>query len=234
MPDLRQPRVTRSLVFTQWLMGLGAHLFIVLPYLRRVHHLERLQAARRWLIVCNHVSLIDTILLGAICWRAGCYPILVLGDRKVWHASWLKKMLSAPIGFLLERGKMNPNRVNELEAFGRAGREQTLIVFPEGTRGDGIHVGPCQPGLHYIAQAAQMPIVPLFIENMQLVSTKHGRYHPFRGLRKVEVHVGEPIAPEKYLSLSREEFSAFMRQSIAEAQAPMRSAVGLSPVLPPA
>ena len=234
MPDLRQPRVTRSLVFTQWLMGLGAHLFIVLPYLRRVHHLERLQAARRWLIVCNHVSLIDTILLGAICWRAGCYPILVLGDRKVWHASWLKKMLSAPIGFLLERGKMNPNRVNELEAFGRAGREQTLIVFPEGTRGDGIHVGPCQPGLHYIAQAAQMPIVPLFIENMQLVSTKHGRYHPFRGLRKVEVHVGEPIAPEKYLSLSREEFSAFMRQSIAEAQAPMRSTVGLSPVLPPA
>lgn len=234
MPDLRQPRVTRSLVFTQWLMGLGAHLFIVLPYLRRVHHLERLQSGRRWLIVCNHVSLIDTILLGAICWRAGCYPILVLGDRKVWHASWLKKMLSAPIGFLLERGKMNPNRVNELEAFGRAGREQTLIVFPEGTRGDGIHVGPCQPGLHYIAQAAQMPIVPLFIENMQLVSTKHGRFHPFRGLRKVEVHVGEPIAPEKYLSLSREEFNAFMRQSIAAAQAPMRSAVGLSPVLPPA
>ena len=234
MPDLRQPRVTRSLVFIQWLMGFGAHLFIVLPYLRRVHNLDRLRAGERWLIVCNHVSLIDTILLGAVCWRAGCYPILVLGDRRVWHANWIKRMLSAPIGFLLERGKMNPNRVNELEAFGRAGREQTLIVFPEGTRGDGIHVGPCQPGLHYIAQAAQMPIVPLFIENMQLVSTKHGRYHPFRGLRKVEVHVGEPIAPEKYLSLSREEFSAFMRQSIAEAQAPMRSAVGLSPVLPPA
>lgn len=232
MPDLRQPRVTRSLVFIQWLMGLGAHLFIVLPYLRRVHHLERLRAGERWLIVCNHVSLIDTILLGAICWRAGCYPIVVLGDRKVWHASRLKKMLSAPIGFLLERGKLNPNRVNELEAFGRASNEFTLVVFPEGTRGDGVNVGPCQPGLHYIAQAAQRPIVPLFIENMQLVSTKKGRYHAFRGLRKVEVHVGEPIAPEKYLSLSREEFSEFIRQSIAGAQAPTPAAVGLSPVLP--
>lgn len=234
MPDLRPPRVTRSLVFIQWLMGLGAHLFIVLPYLRRVHNLERLQAGRRWLIVCNHVSLIDTILLGAICWRAGCYPILVLGDRKVWHASWLKKMLSTPIGFLLERGRLNPNRITELEAFGRAGRERTLIVFPEGTRGDGVHVGPCQPGLHYIAQAAQMPIVPLFIENMQLVSTKLGRYHPFRGLRKVEVHVGEPITPEKYLALSRDEFSEFIRHSISGSPAPMPAAVDLSPVLPSA
>lgn len=232
MTDLHQPRVTRSLVFIQWLMGLGAHLFIVLPYLRRVHHLERLRAGERWLIVCNHVSLIDTILLGAICWRAGCYPIVVLGDRKVWHASWIKKLLSSPIGFLLERGKLNPNRVNELEAFGRASNEFTLVVFPEGTRGDGVNVGTCQPGLHYIAQAAQRPIVPLFIENMQLVSTKHGRFHPFRGMRKVEVHVGEPIAPEKYLSLSREEFSEFIRQNIAGAQVPMPAAVGLSPVLP--
>lgn len=232
MPDLRQPRITRSLVFIQWLMGIGAQLFIALPYLRRVHHLERLQAEPRRLIVCNHVSLIDTILLGAICWRAGCIPIVVLGDRKVWHANWIKRMLSAPIGFLLERGKMNPNRVHELEAFGRASDEFTLVVFPEGTRGDGVHVGTCQPGLYYIAQAAQRPIVPLFIENMQFVSTKHGQYHPFRGLRKVEVHVGEPIAPEKYLSMSREEFSEFMRQSIASAQAPMPATVGLSPVLP--
>lgn len=232
MPELRQPRVTRSLVIIQWLMGLGAYLFIVLPYLRRVHNLDRLRSGQRWLIVCNHVSLIDTVLLGAICWRAGCYPIVVLGDRRVWHANWIKRMLSAPIGFLLERGKMNPNRVNELEAFGHASEQFTLVVFPEGTRGDGVTVGPCQPGLHYIAQSAQRPIVPLFIENMQLVSTKKGRYHPFRGLRKVEVHVGEPIAPDEFLSLSREEFSEFIRQSIAEAQTPTLAAVGLSPVLP--
>lgn len=232
MAEIPQPRVTRPLVFIQWLMGLGAYLLLALPYLRRVHNLETLQSGRRHLLVCNHVSLIDTVLLGAICWRAGCYPIVVLGDRKVWHASWIKKFLSNHIGFLLERGKLNPRRVEELEAFGRAAGEFTLVVFPEGTRGDGINIAPCQPGLHYIAQAARAPIVPLFIENMQMVSTKHGQFHPLRGLRKVEVHVGEPIAPEKYLSLSREEFSEFIRQSIAAAPSPSQSAVGLSPVLP--
>ena len=192
---------------------------------------HRLQSGRRHLLVCNHVSLIDTVLLGAICWRAGCYPIVVLGDRKVWHASWIKKFLSNHIGFLLERGKLNPRRIEELEAFGRAAGEFTLVVFPEGTRGDGVNVAPCQPGLHYIAQAARVPIVPLFIENMQLVSTKHGQFHPLRGLRKVEVHVGEPIAPEKYLSLSREEFSEFIRQSITAAPGVARVSCEDRPVL---
>ena len=232
MANTRQPRVTRPLVFIQWLLGLGAYCLVALPYLRRVHHLGRLRSGGRLLMVSNHVSLIDTVLLGALCWRTGCYPIVVLGDRKVWHASWLKKLLSSRIGFLLERGKLNPNRIEELEAFGRAGGEFNLVVFPEGTRGNGVNVAPCQPGLHYIAQVARLPIVPLFIENMQMVSTKSGRFHALRGLRKVEVHIGEPIAPEKYLALSRDEFSEFIRQSIATTRSPSQPAAGLIPVLP--
>ena len=182
-------------------------------------------------MVCNHVSLLDTILLGGLCWRAGCYPILVLGDKQVWHASLLRRALSGPIGFLLERGKLNPNRIEELQTFGRASKEFQLIVFPEGTRGDGVHVGSCQPGIYFIAQEARVPLLPVFIENMQLVSTKRGRFHPVAGLRKVEVHFGEPIAPERYLMLPRDEFLEFVRQSIASALS-MQPATDLIPVLP--
>src|SRR5207247_6739651 len=137
------------------------------------------------------------------------------------------KILNGTLGFLHERGKPKPKRIEELKAFGRASKEFQLIVFPEGTRGDGIHVGPCQPGIHYIAHEARVPIVPVFIENMQLVSTKKGRFHPFAGLRKVEVHFGEPIAPERYLMLPRDEFLELVRQSIASA-AVTRSATDLS------
>ena len=233
MKQPNHPRVTRWLVFIQSLLGLGAFGFLALPYLRRTHGLERLRPEQRYLLVCNHVSLLDTILLGALSWRSGCYPILVLGDKHVWQASLVRRFLSGPIGFLLERGKLNPKRVEELQAFGRASKEFQLIVFPEGTRGDGIHVGPCQPGIHYIAHEARVPIVPVFIENMQLVSTKTGRFHPFAGLRKVEVHFGEPIAPERYLMLPRDEFLELVRQSIASAPV-MRSATDLSFALPPA
>jgi 1-acyl-sn-glycerol-3-phosphate acyltransferase len=215
VPAAQQPRVTRELTTIQALLGIGAYLSLGVPYLRRVHGLQRLDVSQRYLFVCNHVSLLDTILLGGLCWRSGCYPILVLGDKSVWHASWIKRVLSSRIGFLLERGKLNPGRVRELQEFGRAASDFHLVVFPEGTRGDGVRVGPCQPGLYYIAQEARLPMVPVFFENMQLVSTKTGRYHPIGGLRKVEVHFGAPIAAERYLPIPREEFPDFVRRSIA-------------------
>lgn len=213
-PELSRRHVTRNLKFIQWWLGLGATLSLALPYLRRTHGLNRLDPQRRYLFVCNHVSLLDTILLGGLCWRANCYPILVLGDKSVWHANWIKKLLSSKIGFLLERGKFNPNRLDELQEFGRCGQEFHLIVFPEGTRGDGVNVATCQPGIYHIAQEARIPIVPVFIENMQLISTKTGRFHPFAGWRKVEVHFGAALEPEQYLALPREEFVEFVRQSI--------------------
>lgn len=210
--------VTRSLKCIQWGLGLGATLLLALPYVRRLHGRSRLDPARRYLFVCNHISLLDTILLGGLCWRAHCYPILVLGDKSVWHANWIKKLLSSKIGFLLERGKFNPNRIAELQQFGHCSREFHLIVFPEGTRGDGINVAECQPGIYHIAQEARIPIVPVFIENMQLISTKTGTFHPIAGWRKVEVHFGAAIEPEQYLAMPREEFLEFVRQQITAAR----------------
>ena len=230
--ETQPSQVSRQLLATQALLGIGASTFLGRPYLRRVNGLARLRPAQRYLFICNHVSLLDTILLGGLCWRARCYPILVLGDKSVWHASWVKRVLSRPIGFLLERGKLNPRRIRELQAFGRAGARFHLVVFPEGTRGDGITIGPCQPGIYYIAQEAQLPMVPVFFENMHLVSTKSGRFHPISGLRKVEVHFGEPIPPERYLALAREEFIQFVRQSLVALQ-PTRSPAGLSLAHPP-
>jgi len=188
---------------------------LALPYLRRTHGLEKLNPAQRYLFVANHVSLLDTILLGALLWRSGNYPILVLGDKNVWRDSWLRRALSRPIGFLLERGKLNPGRIRELQKYANEIRRFNLVVFPEGTRGNGADVAECQPGIFYVAQESRAVIVPIFIENMQLLSTKNGRFHLFGGLKKIEVHFGERIAPENYLPLSREEFTEFVRKKIS-------------------
>ena len=211
-------RVTRDVVGCQFILGLILHLVLALPFLRRTHGLQRLQQNQKYLFVVNHISLLDTLVLATLCWRSGCYPILVLGDKKVWHASWVRRFLSKRTAFLLERGKLNPNRIGDQEEFGQAGREFQLIVFPEGTRGDGVNVATCQPGIYYIAQAARLPLLPVFIENMQLVSTKNGRFHPIQGWRKVEVHFGDPIPPEKYLFMPREDFLEFVRTNIAAAK----------------
>ncbi|MEP6662051.1 MAG: lysophospholipid acyltransferase family protein, partial [Verrucomicrobiota bacterium] len=166
------------------------------------------------------------------CWRSGCYPILVLGDKKIWHATLFRKLLSSRLGFLVERGKINFDRINELGAFAKKSRDFHLVVFPEGTRGDGMQVGTFQPGLFLVAQEAKLPIVPIFIQNMQLVSTKAGKFHPISGLRKVEVHFGAPIEAKDYLSLPRENFIESVRAKIA-ALAPSPPATHLNRVPPP-
>src|SRR5690242_15743510 len=182
---------------------MGSYAAFCLPYLRKTYGLERLDPHKRYLFASNHVSLLDTILLGALCWRSGCYPIKVLGDRHVWHASWIKRTLSRHIGFLLDRSRLNPGRMKELARFAHYSSQFHLVVYPEGTRGDGVQIGQCQPGIYYIAQEAKIPIVPMFIANMQMVSTKASGFHPIGGLRKIDVHFGPPIAPANYLEYSR-------------------------------
>jgi 1-acyl-sn-glycerol-3-phosphate acyltransferase len=211
-------QISRRRKAVQATLGFFANLLFALPYARRVSGLEKLKPAQRYLFVCNHVSLLDTILLGALLWRSKNYPILVLGAKTAWCDSWVRTRLSKPIGFLLERGKLNPNRLRELETYAREIKRFNLVVFPEGTRGNGVDVAECQPGIFHVAQTARAPIVPIFIENMQLVSTKTGPFHPFGGLRKVEVHFGEPVFPDEYLHLSRDEFTEFVRRKIVSAR----------------
>ncbi len=227
MKEIIQGRMSRKLVLIQSLLGMVVYAALALPYLRRAHGMEQLRPRQNYLFVINHVSLLDSVLMGALCWRSGRYPILVLADKKVWQASWIRRLLSRSTSFLLERGKLNPGKIRELQKFGRAGKIFQLIVFPEGTRGDGVNVAECQPGIYFIAQEARLPIVPVFFENMQFVSTKTGRFHPIGGLRKVEVHFGEPILPEKYLTLPREEFLEFMRHSITAARQPRPAVIGV-------
>lgn len=214
MEGARPIPVSRSLVLTQAMLGFWANLLFAVPYCAGVSGLERLDAEKRHLFVSNHVSLLDTVLLGALLWRAGAYPLLVLGDLRVWHANVLRRVLSSRIGFLLERGRMNAARLDELHAFGTAARDFNLLVFPEGTRGNGTDVAECQPGVFHIAQDARVPLVPVFIAGMEHVSTKEGRFHPFSGLRKVTVHFGAPIPPETYLKLPRDAFTPYVRERI--------------------
>ena len=112
---LQQPRMTRGTVITQSVLGLILYLLLAVPFLRRTHGLTRPRPRQPHLLVCNHISLLDSLLIAALCWRSGCYPILVLGDKNVWHASWVRRLLSCSTAFLLERSmSISPRSCNLL------------------------------------------------------------------------------------------------------------------------
>jgi 1-acyl-sn-glycerol-3-phosphate acyltransferase len=212
-----QPEVpsTWSAMVAQLILGAGCKVLFCLPYLRKIHGLRELPH-KRYLYVCNHVSLLDTILLGGIFWWSRRLPIFVLGDRGVWKENWIRRALSAKLGYLLDRGRVSKDVMRQLRTFGKASERFSLIVFPEGTRGDGQTVLECRPGAHVIARAAGVPIVPIFIENMQLVSSKTEPYTPMRGLRKIHVHFGRSWEPEDYRGLSTDDFCREVRARLQE------------------
>ncbi|MCB1054626.1 MAG: 1-acyl-sn-glycerol-3-phosphate acyltransferase [Acidobacteria bacterium] len=187
-----------------------------IPFVRATPGLAAYRRGPHRVFVCNHVSLLDTIFVASVLWSHGRSPILVLGDASVWRRSALSRFLSSRVGYLLERGRLNKLRIQELRAFGASVAAFELLVFPEGTRGDGLSVKPCQPGIFYIAREARAPIVPVFIENMQLLSTKTSGFHPLRGLRKVVIRFGAAIEPEEYLELDRADLTELVRRRLEQ------------------
>jgi 1-acyl-sn-glycerol-3-phosphate acyltransferase len=172
----------------QAVLGVLATIFVYLPYVRRVH--GRVPRERR-LYVCNHVSLLDTVILGTCLFLRGHMPILVLGDRATWSRSLVRRLLSRRTGYLIDRGSPDRAMVQRLRDFGARIDRFELIVFPEGTRGDGKTVAPCQPGIAVIARKAGVPIVPVFLEGVERVSSKRGPRRLLGGLRSVEIRFGE-------------------------------------------
>jgi len=212
-PESKACRPGFGAYFFQLVLGALCYLFFVVPYVRRIRGLGRITREHR-LYVSNHVSLLDTIAIGGLFWSRARLPILVLGDREVWHKTPVHRFLSAYVGYLIDRGKTARGLIEGLRSYGQSHAGFNLFVFPEGTRGDGATVGPCQPGVQTVAQAADIPIVPLFIAHMQDVSSKHTRFRPLAGLRRVELIFGDEIAPERYRGLDREAFGQLIQSEI--------------------
>ena len=209
--ERRQPDASTRLV--QALLGALCRVLICFPYQKRTVGLRALPR-RRYLFVCNHVSLLDTLVLGGILWASARMPILVLGDKAVWRRTWVRRALSAKLGFLIDRERLSKDMIRQLASFGCSAVDFNLIVFPEGTRGDGRNVQECQAGIYYVAREARVPIVPIFIENMQAVSSKTTPFHPLGGLRAITVHFGSPWEPEDYLGLDVDALRAEVRRRI--------------------
>lgn len=137
------------------------------------------------IVAANHQSYLDPPILGSMITREmhffakkELFGIFIFG----WLVS---KLNTIPV----KRGTYDPgalNRVIEVLA-GNGG----LILFPEGTRGDGREFLQPKAGIGFIAKQARAPIVPAYL---------HGTNRLFKAIfarRRVKVVFGEPISAEE-------------------------------------
>jgi len=177
----------------------------------KVYNRERAGDGSPHIFLANHVSWYDIPALGSFLPRAKFVAKAEL--FKVW-------MLG---GAMRAVGMVPIERQNRKAAFGaydeasrRIREGNSVIVFPEGSRGYEYPLRPFKKGPFVLAIDAGAPIVPVLIYGTREVATKgKALLRPGR----VDVHLLEPVSVEGYGYDDRDALAEKVRSRIADALA---------------
>ena len=152
------------------------------------------------LLVCNHVSFVDWMILASACKRPA---------RFVMYHGFLKMPL---VGWLFRDAKVipiSPAREDEKlmdAAFDRIAAEladgELVCIFPEGAITKDGELQRFRPGVEKIVRRTPVPVVPMALVGMwgSFFSRKDGApmRHPFRRVwSRIQLVIGPAIAPEQ-------------------------------------
>jgi 1-acyl-sn-glycerol-3-phosphate acyltransferase len=157
------------------------------------------------LLIANHQSFLDPILLGLCSSR----PLRYLARRTLFKNPFFAWLIRALRAVPIDQEGVGKEGIRTILDELQAG--QAVVVFPEGERtGDG-RLQPLRPGVHLLIRRTQAPIVPVGIAGAFDAwprSRKGPRLAPLflpAGKGTIAVVVGEPLAPERFAKLPREQ-----------------------------
>lgn len=140
----------------------------------------------------NHASHLDTLVIWAslpLALRARTRPVAA---ADYWDRPGLRRWLAWRVlqALMVTRGGAGSrDALHQLIAALDEG--DSLILFPEGTRGDGGGIGELRPGLYHIArERPAVELVPVFLDNLNRILPK-GEYLPVPLIGRVTF--GAPI-----------------------------------------
>jgi 1-acyl-sn-glycerol-3-phosphate acyltransferase len=130
--------------------------------------------AEQRIYFANHQSHFDWVLIWAALpgeLRSVTRPIAA---RDYWTSSPLKAWLTREVFNAVYVSRQRSDDEDPLEPLMAALRSgDSLVIFPEGTRGHGADPGPFKAGLYHLAEAFPgVALVPAWIDNVQRVMPK--------------------------------------------------------------
>ena len=154
------------------------------------------------LLVCNHVSFMDALVLGACIPR----PARFVMYYKIFNIPVLRWIFKTAKTIPIAGAREDPEvMARAFDAVDAALAEGELVcIFPEGALTPDGQIAPFRPGMEKIMQRAaargqQVPVVPLALKNMwgSMWSNRDSRLHrarlPRRLWAKIEVLAGVPV-----------------------------------------
>jgi 1-acyl-sn-glycerol-3-phosphate acyltransferase len=151
-------------------------------------------------IVCNHVSHVDALIIAAACRR----PIRFVVDHKIFRIPVLNFVFCVSRAIPIAPSREDPDLLEQAyEEIARALKAGDLIgMFPEGPVTDDGEMSPFRRGIQRIMERTPVPVVPMALRGLwgSFFSRREGSTM-IRRLRrgvcpKVALVVGTPVAPQ--------------------------------------
>jgi hypothetical protein len=152
------------------------------------------------LIVCNHVSFVDALVISAACRR----PIRFIMDNAIFRAPVIRTLAQGMKAIPIASEKENPEvYAQAFQSAAKALHEGELVcIFPEGRlTGDG-QIAAFRPGLMRILAENPVPVIPMAIVGLwgSMFSRQYRALWqrlPRKLWHRVIANVGDSTTPEK-------------------------------------
>lgn len=175
------------------------------------HGVEHVPLTGRLIITANHLSYLDPPLIGCVCPRELRY--LAKAELLRWapFARLLRRVGATPV----ERGTGDVSAIKTVLRL--LHKEQGVLIFIEGTRGDGRALLPPTSGVSLLARQADAPVLPTAIIG---TDRAWGRGQRYPRPAKVIVAFGELICYRTLFGdrtdrTARDAFSDYVMEQIA-------------------
>ena len=161
----------------------------------------------------NHTSHLDFTVIWAAMPESVRLQVRPVAGRDYWIRNSLRRYVARSIfnALLIERKEVTRAN-NPVEAMSQAlASGSSLIVFPEGTRGQGTVPKSFKPGLYHLhRKCPDVPMIPVYLQNLNRMMPK-GTLLPIPLI--THIAVGFPL---QIGETSREEFLAAARKALVD------------------
>ncbi len=187
----------------EFLMRFIVWILVNTVYRLRAEGLEHIPDEGPVVVVCNHVSFMDALVVIGCCRR----PIRFVMDHQIFKIPVLSFVFrtagAIPIAPARENREILEQAYDRVAAYLEEG--EVVGIFPEGQLTKDGEIGSFKNGIERIIQRTSAPVVPMALRGLwgSFFSRRYGKAmknFPRRFWSRIELVVGEPVAPEQATS----------------------------------
>ena len=184
----------------EFLMRFIVWILVNTVYRLRTVGLEHIPEEGPVVVVCNHVSYMDALIVIGCCRR----PIRFVMDYQIFKIPVLSFVFRTAGAIPIAPAREN-SRVLE-QAYERVARYleegEVVGIFPEGRLTEDGEIGSFKNGVQRIIRRSPAPVVPMALRGLwgSFFSRRYGKamsHFPRRFWSRIELIVSEPVAPEQ-------------------------------------